>query len=239
MKNNHFIVLISGVALLSSCSPKYYSPNAQNVPLITAKGETNLTFAGNSDQLNFQGAYGVTNAFAIKADGGFFIPENNDNGDGGSGKFFELGGGYFMPVGTNFVFEAYGIAGIGNMENHFPSTVEANPQTTGKISANIIRYGIQPNFGYKSKYFSAAISSRIVNLNYTNVEGDLIYSGENQVNYLNDHNSNFLIEPALTLKGGIDKIKIQVQLGNSFNLSNSNFRQDKGFLTVGLNFNFN
>lgn len=239
MKKNHFIVCVLGYALASSCSPKYYSPNAQNVPLITAKGQTNLTFAGNSDQLNFQGAYGVTDAFAVKADGGFFVPQNVDNGDGGSGKFVELGGGYFKPVGTNFVFEAYGIAGFGSMENHFPSSVEANPQTSGKISANIFRYGVQPNFGYKSKYFSAAVSSRLVNLNYTNVQGDLIYNNENQVTYLTNNNSNFLIEPALTVKGGIEKVKLQVQLGRSFNVTNSNFKQDQGFLTIGLNFSFN
>jgi hypothetical protein len=238
MKNQLFILLVLGYTMFSSCSPKYYTANTQNVPLISSKGETNLTFAGNSNQLEFQGAYGVTNGFAVKANGGFFVPDNNSNGDGGSGNFFEVGGGYFKPLANNFVFETYGIAGFGNMENHFPSTVEDNPQTTGDISANIIRYGIQPNFGFKSKYFSAAISSRFVNLNYTNIKGDLIYNDQDQVNYLNANSSNFLIEPALTVKAGIEKVKLQIQLGRSFNLSNSNFKQDFGFLTVGLNFRF-
>lgn len=239
MKNQYFTIILFGGLALSSCSPQYYATNTQNVPLISHKGETNLTFGGNSNQIEFQGAYGVTNGFAIKANGGFFVPQNLDNGDGGSGNFVELGGGYFKPLANNFVFETYGIVGVGSMENHFPSTVEDNPQTEGKISATIFRYGIQPNFGWKTKYFSAAVSSRFVNLHFTNIEGDLIYNGENQVNYLNDHSSNFLIEPALTLKGGIEKLKLQLQFGRSFNLSSENFKQGKEFMTIGLNFNFN
>ena len=238
MKKQIFILLASGATLFSACSPKYYSANTQNAPLISSKGETNLTFAGNGNQVEFQGAYGISNGFAVQANGGLFIPRDNDNGDGGSGKFFEVGGGYFKPLANNFVFETYGLIGFGNMENHFPSTVQANPSTNGDISANVIRYGIQPNFGYKSKYFSAAISSRIVNLNYTNIKGDLIFGGSNQMNYLNENKSNFLIEPALTLRGGFDKLKLQLQIGNSFNLSNSDFKQDEGFATLGLNFSF-
>jgi hypothetical protein len=124
------------------------------------------------------------------------------------------------------------------MENHLPSTMESNPLTQGDISASVLRYGIQPNFGYKSNNFSAALSSRVVNLTYSNIEGDLIFDGVDQVNYLKDNSSNFLIEPALTLRGGFEKIKLQLQYGYSINLSNNDFTQDKSYLTLGLNFNF-
>lgn len=69
------------------------------------------------------------------------------------------------------------------------------------------------------------------------MEGDLIFDGVNQVNYLKENNSNFIIEPALTIRGGLEKIKLQLQYGYSMNLSNSTFTQDKGYLTIGLNFN--
>ena len=238
MKNLNSMVVILFALLLTACNPKYYSANTQNVALISNKGETNLTFAGNGNQVEFQGAYGISNGFAINANGGLYIPKDNDNGDGGSGSFFEIGGGYFKALGHNLIFETYAIAGIGKVENHFPSTVQANPQTLGDISANVLRYGLQPNIGYKSKNFSVALSSRFVNLNYSKIEGDLIYDGVQQVGYLEENKSNFLIEPALTLRGGLDKIKVQFQLGRSINISNSEFSQDKSFATMGLNFNF-
>lgn len=236
---NLILIAVLGSILISGCSPKFYTPDTQNVPLISEQGETNLTLSGNGNQVEIQGAFGVTDGFAIKANGGLFIPSDLDNGNGGSGKFIEFGGGYFKSINENLVFETYGIIGFGNMENHLPSTVVDNPQTKGDISANVLRYGIQPNFGYKTKHFSVAVSSRIVNLNYSNIKGDLIFEGTNQIDYLKNNASNFLLEPALTVKGGFEKIKLQIQFGYSLNLSNSNFRQDNSFLTLGLNFIFN
>lgn len=234
----HILFLALMLAIMAGCSPKYYTANTQNVPLISEKGETNLTLSGNDSQVEFQGAYGVGSHVAIQANAGLFIPSDLDNGDGGSGKFFEAGVGYFTPVSERFVFELYGLAGAGSVENHLPSTADASPGTEGDISANIFRYGIQPNFGYKSKYFSAAVSSRFVNLRYSNIDGDLVYNDEDAADYLRENNSHFLIEPALTVRAGLDKIKLQLQVGYSWNVTNENFRQDKEFITLGLNFNF-
>lgn len=235
---NLTIIIVLGSLIFTGCSPKFYTPNTQNVPLISERGETNLTLSGNGNQIEFQGAYGVTEGFAVKANGALFIPSDLDNGNGGSAKFIEFGGGYFKPIADNFVLEVYGIFGIGNLENHFPASISENPHTNGDISANIFRYGIQPNFGYKSKYFSVAISSRIVNLNYSNIKGNLIFEEADQIIYLNNNSSNFLLEPAITVKGGFEKVKLQLQYGYSLNLSNNAFRQDNSFLTIGLNFNF-
>ena len=237
MKNLNLFLISALVFGLASCNPKFYSPNSQNVPLISSKGEKNLTVATDLARVDVQGAYGVTQNIAVKANAGFFFPEDLDNGNGGSGKVFEIGVGYFKPLPNNFVFETYAIAGFGSFENHMPSTLASSPQTTGNISANISRFGIQPNFGYKTKKFSAAVSSRFISLNYNKIEGDLIFDGVNQLTYLKDNSSNFLIEPAITLIGGFEKVKLQLQYGYSFNVSNSNFKQDKNYVTIGLNFN--
>lgn len=229
------LLLVVGAGFMS-CSPLYYTPNTQNVPLLSEKGETNLTLSGNGNQVEFQGATAIGDNFAILGNGGLFIPADLDNGNGGSGKFIELGAGYFTPITENWIFETYALAGIGGVENHFKTP--DGPQSIGDISANILRIGIQPNFGYKSKYFSAAVSSRIVNLSYSNIKGGLIFDSENQITYLENNKSNFLLEPALTIKAGLENIKLQVQYGYSYNLSNSDFRQDDTFLTVGLNFIF-
>ncbi len=227
------------LCLISACSPKYYTPNTQNVPLLSSQGETNLTLSGNGNQVEFQGANAITDHLGIKANGGLFIPADLDNGNGGSGKFLEAGIGYFKELSPGWVFETYGIAGLGSFENHLPGSATTTLLTMGDISANIFRIGLQPNIGYKSKFFSAALSTRIANLSYNNIEGDLIFDGEDQVNYLEENKSNILIEPALTIRGGLEKLKLQLQYGYSFNASNSNFSQDKTYLTLGLNFNFN
>ncbi|MEO8773076.1 MAG: hypothetical protein ABI263_09100 [Gelidibacter sp.] len=232
-----FIYILAGFGMVS-CNPKLYTPNTHNVPLISEKGQTNLTLSGNGNQVEFQGAYGIAENIAIQASGGLFIPSDLNNGNGGSGKFLEVGGGYFKPISDVWVFEAYGLIGIGSVENHLPSTISKAPLTNGDISANILRVGVQPNFGYVSKYFSAAVSSRFVNLSYSNIEGDLVFNNDILTDYLKENNSNFLIEPALTVRAGFEKVKLQLQYTHSLNLSNSNFRQDQGMLTIGLNFNF-
>ena len=237
MKRGLLVSSIGLGMLAASCSPKFYSPNTQNVPLMQEQGQINLGVSGSGNQVEFQGAYGVTDHFAVQANGGVFIPADLDNGNGGSGKFVEIGGGYFTPVGENFVFEAYGLAGFGSVENHLPSTVDQYPGTTGKLDASIARFGVQPNFGFVTKYFTVAVSSRFVMLNYSGIGGNLTFEDQDQVMYLRDNRSHFLMEPALTIRGGLEKIKLQLQIGGSFNVTNSNFRQDDSFATIGLNFN--
>lgn len=236
MMKKGFILLIAFYAL--ACSPKYYVPNTVNAPMIREKGETNITAAGRGGQYEFQVGYGVSNSIGIIANGSFYAPKNEDNGDGGSCNFFELGAGYFKPINDKFMFDVYGLIGAGKMENHFPSTVTANPLTSGKIDAKILRYGIQPGFAFTSKYFNASLNPRLVFLNYNNIEGSLIYNSTDELAYLNDNKNLILFEPALTLRGGLEKVKLQVQFGYSLNLSNQDFKQDKGWATVGLNFAF-
>lgn len=239
MKMRKSIVGVFLIAFtLTGCSPLFYTPNTQNVPLISEKGDNKLSVAGNGNQVELQGAYGITDAFAVQANGGWFVPRKEDNGNGGSGNFFELGAGYYTPVMDHFIFETYGLIGFGSMKNNFPSTQESNPESRGDISANAFRIGIQPNFGYKSKHFEVALSSRIVNLMYNNIKGDLIFGGENQIEYLEENKSNFLIEPAITLRGGLENIKLQLQYGYSFNLSNKDFRQDNSLFTLGISYKF-
>ena len=223
---------------LGACSPKFYTANTQNVPLISEQGEIDINLSGNGNQLEFLGAYGFTDKLSLMINAGFFNPSDLENGNGGSGRFFEAGGGYFKPFADKFVFETYALLGFGNFENHLPSTVLDNPTTLGEISSSILRVGIQPNIGYKTEYFQTAISSRISSLNYFGIDGDLIFAGTDEVAYLKDNRSNFLIEPAITIKGGVEKFKIQLQLGYSANLSNSDFKQNKAYSTLGLNVNF-
>ncbi len=226
------------VCCLTSCNPIYYSPNSHNVPLLTKSGEASLTAAGNADQLEFQGAYAVTDKIGLQAQGGLFRPSEEENGTGGSGHFIEAGAGYLHPFGTHWIMEGYGLVGLGRVENHFRNDAPGptNP-TVGDLKSSIFRWGIQPNLGYKSPYFSAAMSTRLVHLLYHDVEGDLIYNNVDQVSFLQENNSYVLFEPALTLRGGFKKVKLQLQICLSYNITDPDFFQDGNLVTLGLHFN--
>ena len=232
--------LAIGIALLASvgCSPKYYVPNTLNVPMIRAKGETNLTLAGNDNQVELQGARGLSDALALQVNLGFVNPKDEDNGNNGAGALVEAGVGYFRNVNPSLLFDVYALVGVGGVENDFPTTVPANPGTTGKISADMSRFSVQPSLSFHRRLFSISGSARISSLRYRNVEGSLIFDGVNQVDYLNDNKSHTLLEPALTLRVGGERIRLQVQLVRSVNLTDSSFRQDEGVATVGLNVRF-
>lgn len=224
--------------ILTSCSTNYYIPNSQNVPMLKEKGEADLNVGTDLNQLDFQAAYAVGEAVAVQANGMVVFPQDEDNGNGGKGNYFEGGVGFFKNLSDHVLFDTYLIGGIGSMENHFPGTVSANPNTTGKISANIYRIGLQPSIGYHTDYFSVSGSARFANLTYSSIQGSLYFNDQDQSIYLNDNRSNFLIEPAITIRGGLENIKLQLQYLHSFNVSNPDFPQSKDLLTLGLNFHF-
>lgn len=236
MNIRQIIPLATLALFVAACNPNYYIPNTQNVPAIGAKGQTNITVAGNGNQFELQGAVGISESWALQLNGGYVFPKNEDNGNGGSGKFVEAGLGYYTNISESLLFDVYALAGVGSMENHFPTTVSGNPSTTGKISANLARFGLQPGLTFHTRYFSISGSARLASLNYSNIDGSLIFDTVDQTKYLEENKSSFLIEPALTLRGGIEKIKFQVQIMKSINASTKDFRQDDSLLSIGLNF---
>ncbi len=231
--------ILSTVFVLSSCNTKYYIPNTQNVPTINNAGQVSATVAGNGNQLEFQGAIGISDAIALQANADIVLARDEDNGNGGEGKFFEGGIGYYKNITDNLLFDTYALLGFGSMENHFPSTINDFPATDGKISANLLRYGVQPSLSLNYENFSIIGSSRFVNLNYSNVSGTLTKDSLNQNIYLNNNKSNFLIEPAITIRAGLERLKFQVQYMKSINISNEDFPQDNDLISVGVNFKFN
>ncbi len=220
------------------CSPKFYVPNTQNVPMISEKGQASVSLAANGNQGEFQAAYGISSAVALQVNAGIVRPREEDNGDGGSGQLFEGGLGYYRNVSPTVLFDIYALAGFGKMKNDFPSTLAASPNTTGKIEADILRFGVQPSLSVHRRHFSLSGSARISSLRYSNIQGNLIFGGVNQVTYLTDNKTSVLIEPGVTLRLGSEKFKLQVQVARSINLTTSDFKQDESLATVGIHYRF-
>ena len=226
--------LVLGAMLSSACTPIYYSPNTQNVPLLRGKGDHIVSITGNDTRGELQAAYAIAKQVALGVTGGRYRQADNASRDGGSGSFGELAIGFFHNVSEHVVFETYGLVGAGSVENHFASSVAANPGTDGKIAIDLTRVGVQPALGYRGRRFEAAVSTRIASLNYSNPQGSLVFDRTAQVGYVNSNKQLWLVEPALTIRGGASFLRVQLQVGRSVNLTNSDFRQDKSHATVGI-----
>lgn len=219
---------------LFSCGPVYYKANTQNVPLLTEKGAfaANVTYA--DEEVNIQAAGAVSDHIGVMVNSAFFYAKESgfDKG-GGSGQYYEAGVGYFTPSSSpDFVFETYGLLMLGKMENHFSDS--QSPDTYGRVEAQMTRIGVQPAIGYKRKYFSAALSFRLAYLNFSSIRGDLIYHDRDHVRLLRDNKNHVFLEPALTLRGGFEPLKFQIQTGLTRNLTPSGFFHDPVFMTLGL-----
>jgi hypothetical protein len=229
-----FGLLLLAPLAFGACAPKYYAPNTQNVPLLTRRGDYSAVAAVGDSRFELQGAYAITESLAVLADAAHFDKPDDEQGDGGGGGLLEVGIGYLRPVDEHFHVGLFGLVGGGDVENHFPSTVSANPGTTGTLEAKLARFGVQPVFGFHSRYVEGAASMRVVGLRYSDIRGSLIFGGEDQVQMLSAQTHHTLLEPALTLRAGFETVKVQVQLGWSVNKGHSSFRQDEGHLTAGV-----
>ncbi len=229
-------VLYIGIILvyLTGCSPVYYIPNTQNVPLLSHEGEYNIGVSGNPAMMELQGSVSPVNHLGFQLNGTWYIPQFMDNGDRARGYLIDGGAGYYKAFGfdNKFVFETYAIGGIGHVFNGF--MYRDSLTTGGTISSGVGRYGVQPVIGFKSKYIDVAISSRFVGLSYFNSSGDLVFDGVRQVDYLNDHQHHFLIEPAFTFRVGSDFFKFQFQARGSFNTTFPQFYQNNSMFSVGI-----
>ncbi len=201
MRKFILILLLAGLLFSQACNPIYYSPNTQNVPLLSGRGDHSVGVSGNDTHIEIQAAYAANDHFGLGLDAGFVKQKDDDEGDGGKGKFGEVQAGYFTNFSEHFVFETYALLGFGSVENHFPSTLAFNPNTDGRIESNLLRVGLQPAIGYRSRFFEAAVSARLANLNFSNARGSLIFDQLDQAGYLENNKSMWLIEPALTLRG--------------------------------------
>lgn len=222
---------LSALLMLAACAPKYYSPNAQNVPLLTAQGEATVSGGINADasRADARGAWAVGRNLALQASTALYFPRDDDSGNGGSGALFEAGAGYFKPLPNRLVFETWGLVAYGGLENHFET---GNPN--GKLNANLTRVSILPALGYKHPAFEAAVSSRVAMLNYFNVSGSLTRDGASEAHYLRENRMQYLVEPAITVRSGLKSVKAEAQAGWSVNLTDDAFPQDGSWLSLGI-----
>ena len=234
MKDFFYLLLVTAFCASLSCNPVFYSPDPHNNPLISEKGETNLGgnvgVSGDSYNWGIHGSYGLTPTIAFKFNGNFYKSSiGSDDNFSGSGKLLEVAPGYYSKITDKLVFNAYGIAAYGTVKNN-------NLNSSETLNASMLRYGLQPEIGYKSQTVHFLFSTRVVHLHHYNLAPSTLQL--NSDNTL-DIRNNFLIEPSFTLRLGPPNLKFQAQMGLSINVLNQSFRQEHLYLGTGLNINLN
>jgi hypothetical protein len=230
-------IKISGILILSifisSCTHYYYAPNMHNVPLLQQKEEFHLDLSGSMGDeftgFEVQAAFSLTDNIGIIGNG-FVVDREREilADDYGRGHIIEGGAGAFVPLKNNMVFETYAGLGFGKVENGY------GYGATSRLNFN--RYFLQPSIGYTSDIFDLALSLRLSGLRYNDIHftGILEQNDQDHIQYISRNPFSILIEPAVTLRGGWEYLKFQLQLGYSENITNPDLVQEDLNASIGV-----
>lgn len=238
MRKRAFTTIILAI-LLSSCTHYYYVSNVQNIPLFREKDEYRISGAiGGGDEsscIEVQSAYSPVDQMGVMvnfiyATGG----DESNNDDFAKGSYLEGAVGYYKPLGYGGVFEVYGGLGGGNQHHQYTSYVyDDDSQKAGYADLSLIRLFVQPSFGLSYHIFDAALSTRICSLDFINVENH----ASNEYYAFSDLSSknHFLLEPAITLRAGWKKVKLQFQASHVIYLNNPRmYFYEENHISIGV-----
>jgi hypothetical protein len=230
------IILLSStiaVFILNSCTTQMYVSNAVNAPLLKEKGEVQVSITQN----DLQAAVALGKNFGIIANG-FYMNYKVGNDYQHSGILGEAGIGYYQPLKNDFIFEGFVGGGVGRVSKQQTFTDNNNNSYLAYFDADATKMFIQPDFGYKTKYFDAIISSRISTVKYTSFSQQNYPENELKNDYLDNNNligpMFMFAEPAVTIRGGYKFVKLQLQYGLTLNMTPHDIKQANNFSSIGL-----
>ena len=226
------ISCIGSLLFLSSCVHYYYQPSANNVPLFKEKGEARIQAqaSGGNDLSGFdaQTAYAVGNHTGLQLN--FFHTGDKEQDIGvGRGNYIEAAAGYFHPLHNNhWIFETYAGIGHGSILNVYNSSDINDNSASSKFG--VTKFFAQPSFGFRTKYFSMALSSKLGLASFSLVnsslkkDGDYSYDAAD-VEFLNGK-SFFLWEPGFMMRGGFEHFQVLFQVTRSVPFSSGLIMDD-------------
>ena len=252
MRSWHIFVaaVIFTCSIYSCYSPRYvYSPVAHNVPVLAKKGDSKLAFfyasnlkekatingierKSSSSGIDVQGAYAITNHFAVQAAysrrseknfADFNINSPDTSTINYTRNLTELGVGYFTFISGNkqSIFQVF--AGVGIGKSSFADFYEplSSPAFQRFFKMNVTRLYLQPAFMIRYKNtFATSLSSRFSVVYFKNISTD--YSEQELESYqlkALGNGANIFWEPAFVNTVGFKKLpglQFELQLGMAF-----------------------
>lgn len=233
---------IVSILFFASCSHEYYIPNVQKVPLFREKNEIHATLArGNGDDCHtteVQAAWSATDHIAVMASTLFI--QNSYQNNSARGTYIEGAAGYYYPVHGNRIFSVFTGVGYGYQEHRYSN----GSIPFGDAYLSTMKYFIQPQFGLTTNGFDFAFSSRFCILNFFQIDNhirtdsleqyDLIQQMYSDLENINQNRTTYLIEPAITVRGGWKYTKVQLQYTFTHMLNNKNLHFLDSNLSIGL-----
>ncbi len=221
-KTTSFLLPIVIISIsLASCRAIFYTPNRNPVPLFKEKGDLYIDASTNmANKGDLTIGYAITDGLAGYA--GFGLAQEqfhqSDTSTGVSverkylynGEMLNLGLGYFVnqTQSKNLRFEVFGDIGLGSFRNKVSGN--DNQYFNGKYT----RIGIMPNIGYTSNNnkFNIAYSARLSTISFSNTSVSDSNFWRDDINRLNKRSSYGMLEHGITMRGGLEFIKLQAQL---------------------------
>lgn len=229
---------VGTAAFLQACNTAYV-PNTVNVPMMRNEGEMRIygDYRG-----NLQGAYSISDNIGVMANA-HFVPDRDhrDANDSiiqdGAGRQFDVGVGYQGVLQPNLIMSGDLIAdvyaGVG-----FGSLNLNNKQDQKSYEVSALKMFVQPSIGFSHRYLEVAFAPRFVGLMYG--EPTTGYTdAELDTKELPNRSKpmHWFAEPTVTVRAGIQEVKLQFQIGQSFQLTSPEIAHEKVILVVGLSVN--
>jgi hypothetical protein len=230
-----------------------YVPNRPPVPLISHKGEFNVSGGEHfplAAGLDYEAVYAPWNHISLY--GAMQFDQGHNGADGllatpyYNNQFFEIGVGYFNSVSSWAQYEAYLQVGLGSGSDvNFPWLLRDYTASSDTTSLKVFRIGIQENIGTESDFGAIGIGLGLgyelfYNLNRTSTNYDwLHYDTLTTFPTVVESSprSTLYAEPVIFWRFGYKNVKIMQEFWWTYNTSSySLFRGGNESLTLSLDF---
>ncbi len=232
IQHSLYLGFISTLFLAACSNPRYInSPSVHNAAFFRQQGDFKLSAAAAGDPTGLieedngrersygfdgQAAVAVTDHFMLTA-GGMYRSErdkyNNDDLDNGTTpikvdytrSMFELGAGFFTPMGRSQKTYFNGVFGVGF--GKMQSNDQANPVNTIRnrnFDADLMKYYFHPSFNmFFNDYIRMSVAPRFSILKLNNIRTNYLEVEENLLGYADARERAFgVFEPSIMLQTG-------------------------------------
>ncbi len=237
MKKTTLILLGTITFAFTGCHI-FYFPNVHNVPTLREKGEFRATLTPS----DANAAYAITDNIAIVGGAQFRTSkwtaswsDSMEYNYVNKKNLFELGLGYYKPLGDAAVFEVYGGGGFGKVtfDRDWATKVGGTVIYSQTLGANMTKWYLQPSLGMTNENLDIAFSCRLAGISFPSLDTSnyTVYElNELELLYLTGTTHMFL-EPALTIRVGYKYIKVHGQIIYATKLSSDPI----GYVPLSIN----